>query len=370
MAGPARVMSTFDGLPLLTSLPFSPTFYQGLLFDDAASARLRGVIDRWVESQPAAARPELIQRLRHQDGCLPAFFELATGAILALVGTDVEKEPVGLPCRGKPDYAARLNGLRTVLEVATVESVARDVEDRREQIVERLRSIHGPWWIGILWSESTGIEKSHLKELERVVRQALEDLTEATGQKVVIPIREARLAMLVWPAKRADKSIIGIGQARGRTSPGLAQIRGAIDHKAYKYHDLKDAGLPFIQVICTADHFIDSESFFDAVFGDETVPLVFADDEVIEIGEPVLNDAGSFTPMSSGRLVNTTVSAAWFVELTSIDPITVRVLQATNPWARNALTWQDPRVASVEQRDTTTRKEFRLPTDRPSIRLA
>src|SRR5437016_4171259 len=64
MAGPARVMWTFDGLPLLTLLPYSPSFYQGLLFDDAASARLRAMVDRWVESQPAADPPEHVQRLR------------------------------------------------------------------------------------------------------------------------------------------------------------------------------------------------------------------------------------------------------------------------------------------------------------------
>jgi len=370
MAGPARVMSIFDGLPLVQSLPFSPTFYQGLLLDDPLSARLRAVIDTWVESQPARARPELIQRLRHPDGCLPAFFELAMGAVLEVLGTDVEREPDGLPCSGKPDYAARLGGRQAVFEVATVESATRDVEDRREQIVERLRTIHGPWWVSILWGESAGIEALRLKELERNVRQTLGDLSVATGQKVVIPIRDVRLALLVWPAKRADKSIVGTGQARARTSPGLAQIRGAIDHKAYKYHDLKEAGLPFIPAICTFDRFIDAGSFFDAVYGDETVTLEFTDAEVVHIGEPVLNDAGSFTPMATGQLVNTTVSAAWFVELTSIDPVTIRVLQASNPWARNGLTWADARVASVEERDTPSGKAFRLPTDRPSIRVA
>src|SRR5205823_8111819 len=130
-----------------------------------------------------------------------------------------------------------------------------------------------------------------------------------------------------------------------------------------KYHDLKEAGMPFIPVICSADHFIDRESFFDAVFGDETVTLSVSTDEVVQVGEPGLNDAGAFTPMASGRLVNTTASAAWFVELTSIDPVTIRVLHAANPWARNGLTWQDARVASVEQRDIPSRKEFRLPPD-------
>lgn len=371
MAGPATVMSTFDGLPLLTSLPYSPTFYQGLLFDDAASARLRTVVDGWVESQPAAAQPELIQRLRNPDGCLPAFFELVTGALLRVLGTDVEREPADLPCTGRPDYAARLNGPRCVFEVATVEPAPRQLEHRREEIVERLRTIEGPWWISILWNESTGIENIKLKELEQGVRQALQDLAATQGQMLEIPIRAARLVLLVWPAKRAEKSILGSGQWRVRTSPGIAQIRSVIDGKVQKYHDLKEAGLPFIPVICTADHFIDRESFFDAVVGDETVTLSFSNDEVVEVGNPGLNYAGAFTPMANGRLINTTASAAWFVELVSIDPVSVRVLQATNPWARNVFSWQDPRIDFVERQESPSRISFRLPADRaPSLPLA
>jgi hypothetical protein len=258
-----------------------------------------------------------------------------------------------------------------VFEVATVEPAPRQVEHRREEILERLRTIEGPWWISILWNESRGIETMKLKDLERAVRQVLLDLTATQGQRLEIPIREARLVLLVWPAKRAEKSILGSGQWRVRTSPGVAQIRSVIDGKVQKYHDLKEAGLPFIPVICTADHLINRESFFDAVFGDESVTLSFSDDEVVRVGEPGLNDAGAFTPMANGRLVNTTASAAWYVELVSIDPVSVRVLQATNPWARNVLTWQDPRIDFVEHRETTSRTSFRLPAEHaPSLPLA
>lgn len=364
-----RSVSAFHGLPLCQSTRFTPTFYEGLLLDAPQSAHLRAVINSWLRRQPVGPRRDLIGRLRNPDQAAAALFELITDPILRLLAIDVRREPEDLPCEGKPDYSANLKGKRVVFEVATVETAGAPEEDRREQIVEALRTIEGPIWLSVLWGESRGIETVPLNQIRRRVREALNGLCSDPPQKIAIPFRDCHLVALVWPAKRANKSIIGTGAWRARTSPGIAQIRSRIEEKVARYHGQKEGGIPFATVICTIDPFIDSGSFFDALFGDEKVTLTFENDELLKVNEPVLNDAGSFTPKAKGRQINTSVSAAWFVKLVSIDPVTVKILQARNPWARNRLAWRDSRIGSIGYVRAKGGLRFRRSWETPSLRL-
>ncbi len=152
-------------------------------------------------------------------------------------------------------------------------------------------------------------------------------------------------------------------------------MRGAIADKGYKYHDLKEAGFPFITVIATVDPLIDASCFFDALYGDEAVTMTFEKDEsygigkILGISEPYLNDAGSFTPKAKGRLVNTTVSAAWFIRLASIDPVAISVVTAMNPWGRNRFDWNDPRLGVIEYLETEEGATLQKSFDRPPLQL-
>jgi hypothetical protein len=167
-------------------------------------------------------------------------------------------------------------------------------------------------------------------------------------------------------------SIIGVDATRSvRVNPGEQAIKDRINKKAKRYRGLKAAGIPFVVAVCTDDPFIDSESFFSALFGRQQISFTVDGQSASPAAKPAgLDPTGLLTPTSTGA-VATTVSEAWFVTRVGISGrLALAITRAANPWAANPIGWRPLRMAAIGHthlkavtRFSMPKRRYRMPLD-------
>src|ERR1700674_1030468 len=132
--------SIYDGQELVPPGP-DPSWLGWLLRDVPAAATWRVTIDDWLEHDKGGVRHEYRQRLLDEGGGRAAYNELVTRRVLLVLFGDTEREPGDLPVDGKPDFAVRIGGVRTAVEVATLAQQFPENYARRLEIIKRLKTI-------------------------------------------------------------------------------------------------------------------------------------------------------------------------------------------------------------------------------------
>ncbi len=316
--------------------------------------------------QSAAPAPPSVARALRAVAQQEALDELLAGqAIKKLVG-NVQHEPEGLPSRGKPDFTAEVGGQQIVFEVRTLEEDMPDAERKGRAVLHELSGIRAKWFVVIDWDASLGLQGIQLAAMRREVKAHLD--AAAASHHFDIPVGDARLIGEAHPTN-SEMSIIQT-QFRSSWSPGVEHIRKAVKEKAGAYRELKDAGIPFVVVLCTDDPLADAESLCTALFGDSMVRVVLMDGRPMRIEEGVVNFSGCLTPNTKGQVHNTIVSAVWLLHShLNQRGWTVRLAAAHNPWAANPFLWTDDRVAEITFVRDGDDVEFGLPSVEPGFEV-
>ena len=362
--------SIFKDAPLVASVhPFASTFQEHLLLDTPRAAKARATINRWVAGINEPARREIRQRLlapKNAESSRYAFYELLAGqAIKKLVG-NVVREPAGLPSRGNPDFAAMVRGSQVVFEVRTLEEEMPEAKRKGRAVLHELARIRARWVVVIDWAACVGLQGIRLAAMRQAVTAHLEASTQ--NHHFDIEIGNARL---VGDAYRTNGEM-SIIQTRIESSwsPGVEHIRRAVEEKARAYRELKDAGIPFVVVLCTDDPLIDAESLCTALFGDSMVRVELVDGLPLHIQEGLVNFSGCLTPNTKGTVRNTIVSAVWLLHShLSQNGWTVQLAAAHNPWAANPFALTDQRVAEISYVRDGHAVEFEVPSDEPGFEV-
>jgi hypothetical protein len=173
-------------------------------------------------------------------------------------------------------------------------------------------------------------------------------------------------------ASKVRSSIVSMDMSMGvKYNPGGEQIRDDVKEKTRRYRGLKTAGIPLIVAIGSDLGFVDAETIFSALFGDETLVLAMENDELKDVTPGPLNYAGMLTPARAGNVRYTTLTAAWLVRwrLKGMD-LMAQIVHIPNPWAANPLDWKDDRVATLGHERTGENVRFFPPSTLPEIQLA
>jgi hypothetical protein len=362
--------SIFKGATLVASVhPFASTFQENLLLDTPRAAKARGSINRWVAGSSETARREIQQRLlapRNAESSRYAFYELLTGQAIKKLMGNVVREPAGLTSRGNPDFAATVGGQQIVFEVRTLEEEMPEAERKGRAVLHELAGIRASWVVVIDWAACFGLQGIRLAAMRRAVTQDLDASTQP--HHFDIAIGEARLVGDAYPTK-SEMSIIQTRFASS-WSPGVEHIRKAVEEKARAYRDLKAAGIPFVVALCTDDPLIDAESLCTALFGDSMVRVELMNGHPVRVQEGLVNFSGCLTPNTKGVVQNTIVSAVCLLHShLSQSGWTVQLAVAHNPWAANAFSWTDDRVAVITFARDGDAVEFAIPSVEPGFEV-
>ncbi len=363
--------SIFAGVRLIESIPRYPKYTEQLLANDPGPTRLREIIDSWLSTDPPAFRNGMRRRLVNDRNGLGAFYELLVRQALRQLFGEPEREPAGLPCEGNPDYGVRVSGRQVVVEVTTLEEVVTEQERKRREITAALDGISGPWHLILQWTLCTDLEEVPPKTVVDALRKHLATLAPGKHE-VHLQVDGAKLRAMVLPARRVRPSIVSMDGSMGvKYNPGGKQIREDVREKTKRYRGLKAAGIPLIVAIGSDLGYVDAETIFSELFGDETLLLTVENDEIKSLTPGPLNYAGLLTPSRAGDLRHTTLTAAWLVRwrLRGMD-LMGRIVHIPNPWAANPLDWQDDRVATLRHQRTGTNAQFFPLGTSPEIQLA
>jgi len=362
--------SIFEDATLVASVhPFASTFQEHLLLDAPRAAKARTRINRWVASFDVRARREIRQRLlapNNGESSRYAFYELLAGQAIKKLMGNVFREPTELPSRGNPDFAATAGEQEIVFEVRTLEEEMPAAERKGRAVLHELAAIRAHWVIVVDWAACAGLQGIRLAAMRRAVKSHLETATQS--HHFDIEIGNSRLVGDAYPTN-SEMSIIQTRIASS-WSPGVEHIRRAVEEKARAYRELKDAGIPFVVVLCTDDPLIEAESLCTALFGDEMVRVELMDGHPVHIQDGLANFSGCLTPNSKGTVRNTIVSAVWLLHgHLSQSGWTVQLTAAPNPWAANPFAWADERVAMITFIRDGEAVEFEIPSVEPGFEI-
>jgi len=364
--------SLFKGATLLSSVhPFTATFQDQLRLDHPRAAKARKSISRWVSKFDAPARHEIRQRLllpQNAESSRYAFYELLTGRALKKLIGNVEREPSDLPVSGVPDYAATIKGRRVVFEVRTLEEDMPEAERRGRAVLRELAGIRAPWVVAVDWDASVALDRARLSVLRFRMTQTLASASPQRPFHFDISVGDARIVGDAYPVK-SEMSIIQ-SQTRAGWSPGVAQIRKAVETKAKAYRPLKDAGIPFVVVVCTDHPLVDAESLCTALFGDPMLRVEWMPGRSPRTQSGFVNFAGCLTPNTHGVVQNSIVSAVWLMR-THMGPAgwMIQLVTAHNPWAANPFAWASRRVATIAHEPVGSGVEFSIPALEPEFEV-
>jgi hypothetical protein len=371
VGNPSAQASIFEGVPLIERVPRYPKYTQLLLANGPGSTRLREIIDSWLSTDPPAYRSEMQRRLVNDRNGLGAFYELLVRQALRQLLGEPQREPEGLPCEGNPDYGVKVSGRRVVVEVTTLEEIVTEEQRKRREITAALDGISGPWHLMLHWTQCTDLDDVPPKRVVDILRKHIASLAPGKHE-VDLRVDDAKLRATVLPASKVRSSIVSMDASMGvKYSPGDKQIREDVREKTKRYRGLKAAGIPLIVAIGTDLGYVDAETIYSALFGDETLVVTMENDEIKSLTPGPLNYAGLLTPARAGDLRHTTLTATWLVRwrLRGMD-LMGRIVHIPNPWAANPLDWQDDRVATLGHERTGTNVQFFPPSTLPEIQLA
>ena len=368
---PQAQSSIFAGVRLVESVPRYPKYTEQLLANGPGPSRLREILDSWLSIDPPALRNEMRSRLLNDRNGLGAFYELLVRQALRQLFGEPQREPSGLPCEGNPDYGVKVSGRQVVVEVTTLEEIVTEEQRRRREITAALDGISGPWHLMLHWTQCTDLDGVPPKRVVDILRKHIATL--APGKyEVDLDVDGAKLRATLVTASKERSSIVSMDASMGvKYNPGGKQIRDDVREKTKRYRGLRAAGIPLIVAIGSDLGYVDAETIYSALFGDETLVVTMENDEIKSLIPGPLNYAGLLTPARAGDLRHTTLTAAWLVRwrLRGMD-LMGRIVHIPNPWASNPLDWQDDQVATLRHERTGTDVRFFPPSTLPEIQLA
>jgi hypothetical protein len=361
--------SIFEDTTLVTSVhPFASTFQEQLLLDVPRAAKARTCINRWVAGWSDKDRHEFRQRLlapKNAENSRYAFYELLAGQAIKKLMGNVVREPTGLPSRGNPDFGAMVSGRQIVFEVRSLEEEMPEAERKGRAVLHELAGIKANWVVMVDWANCVDLDKIRLAAMRSALKADLE--ASAHSHHFDIAIGASLLVGDAYPTNN-EMSIIQARVALG-WSPGVQHIRKAVEEKARAYRALKDAGIPFVIVICTDNPLLDVESLCTALFGDPMLRVGFMEGHPLQTLGGV-NYSGCLTPNTQGVVRNTIVSAVWLLRShLSQRGWMLQIGTVHNPWAANPFAWTDERVAKITSMRDGDAVDFEIPSVEPEFEI-
>ena len=310
------------------------------------AARVRDLIEAWVDDYPEEHRPEMVRRLRSRSDGLhnSAFFELFLHALLLRRGfAIIAIEPV-MPNGRAPDFLVEApDGTRFYLEatLATgMDDVAVGADRRMRDALQAIDAVYSPDFFLHLHTRGTPAKQVATKKLQRSVQRFVDGLDRAqtvldveAGRPIAVWQQEEHGArFMIQPVPKntpraGGRAIGGRMLPAAIVQPNLA-IKGAVEGKAGRYGQLD---IPLVVAVNAMEEFAGPEDAIDAMFG--TVTAV-----IRENGDLVQRRNVDGAWRGRGGPVHTRSSALLIVERLSGWSVAQRTARLIlNPWAQNPL---------------------------------
>jgi hypothetical protein len=256
---------------------------------------------------------------------------------------------------------AVIEGRQVVFEVRTLDEDMPESEKRGQALYRRLAAVQAPWAISINWEECENLHSARVGQVTKQVENRLTQLQRGTGpHRLEISHHGGRLVFTAFPMAKV-RSIIQ-SKARIEWSPGVDSIRSAVKKKGSKYAGLREAGIPYVVVICSEHPLLDADSLCTALFGDQVVKVLLPPGQQPVVADVTLNGAGCLTPVGTGQPPYTRVSAVWLLNCSFTgNEWSVWVTNSPNPWAVNPFAWTDSRIATIAHTVDASGVEFGVP---------
>jgi hypothetical protein len=314
-------------------------------------AQIRSLLESWFSEYPEPGRAELLTRFRSQTDREhhSAFFELFLYHLLSMTAGTIEIHPEIEGTQKRPDFAVTSPVQRVFVEATTVEEdLPHDprAERRRQRVLDALSGIKSPDFR--LHLEESGVPRSDPRQI-RVQHSIREWLNTLRWEDVVSEVQREGLDsaptrefdfegyhLRIWaipkgPGLRNLEGESAIGSSMPQAARWMRngeRIRKAITGKASRYGRLQD---PYIIAINALDFFVNSETIFEALFGQEIVQVrTFADGSTKTINTRDFDGAWLY----KGRPIYTRVSG--ILVFTRLHPWNVHKASVAlyhNPWA-------------------------------------
>jgi len=285
---------------------------------DPVLARERAKIEKWFQTLPEDAKPDIQGRLRdkssHQH--FSAYYELVLYQFFKSIGYSVDIHPKLK--EGEPDLLVTGKNLEKpiIIEIATVFDTPdwEREEQKFDLILEQLDKIEHYFFVMVsVYSEHIpeGVEYKKLNQFVRGWLDSFDPKTTRTIQEIEYEADGLRLKLTLVPKKTLEKAPIVGGYMLPARFIGATQLRHMLEKKINKYKSIKELGMPFIIALNMTNMPAGERGLLNELFGKLVVHIRRKKNGDVASVQESRNFSGLLTPKPglAGKTQNTRLSA-------------------------------------------------------------
>lgn len=261
--------------------------------DQPLFARVRVLINEWVSHLPDEVTVDLVARLTSplDDAFRAAFWEVYVHEVLLRCGNTVEIHPALSGTLKAPDYRATKDGSSVIVEVTAVGDSDRGSDARRDRFYDELNKTDSPNFF--LWVDLPEVAASTpalgpvRSELEAWLTGLDADAIHSRISRdsiAAMPRKEWeldgwRLSVGAYPKAASARGIAGIrpvgiygGEGGAQMVDDKKPLLRRLRRKSSRYGQLDQ---PYVIAVSGSSFTTDDGDIVDALFGTDTVSVVF-----------------------------------------------------------------------------------------------